>query len=54
MEHLYNYVWSLPRQGELVAVLVALNEAEDQVPDVKELPPYSMTVVPSQHLLVLA
>ena len=51
-EHLRNYVCSLPRWGELVAVLVALNEVEDQVPDVEGPPPYSTAVVPLQHLLV--
>ena len=29
MEHLYNYIWSLPWRGELVAVLIALYEVED-------------------------
>ena len=36
-----------------MAVLVALDEAEHQVPDVKGLTPHSMAVVPTQCLLVL-
>ena len=33
-------------------VLVALDDAEDQVPDVEGPTPYSSVVVPSQRLLV--
>ena len=47
MEHLRNYVRSLPWRGELVAVLVALYEAEDQVSDVEGSTPYSSIVVSS-------
>ena len=36
-----------------MAVLVALDEAEHQVPDVEGLTPHSMAVVPAQRLLVL-
>ena len=36
-----------------MAVLVALYEAEDQVPDIEGLALHLSTVVPSQHLLVL-
>ena len=36
-----------------VVVLVALNEAKHQVPDVEGLTPHSMAVVPAQRLLVL-
>ena len=36
-----------------MAVLVALDEAEHQVPDIEGLTPHSMTVVPAQRLLVL-
>ena len=36
-----------------MAVLVALHEAEDKVPDVKGSVPHPSAVVPSQHLLVL-
>ena len=39
--------------GELVAVLIALDEVEHQVPNVEGLTPYSMAVVPAQRLLVL-
>ena len=53
LEHLHDNVRSLPRWGELVAVLVALDEAEDQVSDVEGLTPHSTAVVPSQCLLVL-
>ena len=52
-EHLRDDVWSLPRWRELVAVLVALDEAEHQVPDVEGPTPHSMAVVPAQCLLVL-
>ena len=51
-EHLHNDVRSLPWRTELVAVLVALDEAEDQVPDVEGPASYSPAVVPSQRLLV--
>ena len=46
-EHLCDDVWSLPRWRELVAVLVALDEAEHQVPDVEGPSPHSMAVVPT-------
>ena len=36
-----------------VAVLVALDEAEHQVPDMEGLTPHSTTVVPVQRMLVL-
>ena len=36
-----------------MAVLVALYEAEDKVPDVEGSVPYPSSVVPSQRLLVL-
>ena len=36
-----------------MAVLVALDEAEHQVPDVEGLTPHSTAVVPVQVLLVL-
>ena len=36
-----------------MAVVVALDEAEDQVPDVEGPTPHSSAVVPSQCLLVL-
>ena len=52
-EHLHNYIRSLPWWGELVAVLVALYEVEDQVPDVEGSAPHSSAVVSSQCLLVL-
>ena len=44
-EHLRNDVWSLPQWRELVVVLVALDEAEHQVPDVEGLTPNSMGMV---------
>ena len=52
-EHLCDDVWSLPRRRELVAVLVALDEVQHQVPDVQGPTPHSMAVVPVQRLLVL-
>ena len=36
-----------------MAVLVALDEAEHQVPDIEGPTPHSMAVVPAQRLLVL-
>ena len=53
LEYFRNDVWSLLGWGELVMVLVALHEAENQVPDVEGSVPHSSTVVPSQRLLVL-
>ena len=47
MEHLDDDVQSLPWRRELVAVLVALDKAEHQVPDVKRPTPYSTAVVPA-------
>ena len=52
-EHFCDDVWSLPQWRELVVVLVALDEAEHQVPDDEGLTPHSTAVVPAQHLLVL-
>ena len=52
-EHLHDDVWSIPRWRELVAVLVALDKVEHQVPDVEGLTPHSMVVVLAQRLLVL-
>ena len=51
-EHLCDDVWSLPWRRELVAVLVALDEVEYQVPDVQGLTPHSMVVVLVSCLLV--
>jgi hypothetical protein len=53
LEYLYDNVRSLPWRGELVVVLVALHEVEDQVPDVEGSTPHSSAMVPSQRLLVL-
>ena len=53
-EHLCDDVWSLPWRRELVAVLAALDEAEDQVLDIEGLTPHLMAVVPAQRLLVLS
>ena len=36
-----------------MAVLVALDEAEHQVPDIEGPPPHLTAVVPAQRLLVL-
>ena len=36
-----------------MAILAALDDAEDQVSDVEGLTPHSTTVVPEQRLLVL-
>ena len=52
-KHLHDDVRSLPWRRELVAVLVALDKMEHQVPDVEGLTPHSMAVVPAQFLLVL-
>ena len=52
-EHLHDDVRSLPWWRELVAVLVALDEAEHQVLDVEGPTPHSMAVVLAQCLLVL-
>ena len=52
-EHFHDDIWSLPWQRELVAVLAALDKAEDQVSDVEGPTPHSMAVVPAQRLLVL-
>ena len=52
-EHLRDDIRSLPRRRELVAVLVALDEAEHQVPDVEGPTPHSTAMVPAQRLLVL-
>ena len=52
-EHLHDDVWSLPWRRELVAVLVALDEAKHQVLDIEGLPPHSTAMVPAQRLLVL-
>ena len=41
-EHLYDDVWSLPRRREHVAVLVALDEVEHQVPDIEGPTPHSV------------
>ena len=46
MEHLHDDVGSLPRQRELVAVLVALDEVDHQVLDVEGPTPHLMVVVP--------
>ena len=53
MEHFRDDIWSLLWWRELVAVLIALDEAEHQVPDIEGLTPHSMAVVPAQCLLVL-
>ena len=53
MEYLRDDVRPLLGRGELVAVLVALHEAEDKVPDVGGSVPHPSAVVPSQRLLVL-
>ena len=52
-EDLRDDIWSLPWRRERVAVLVALDEAEHQVPDVEGPTPHSTIVVPAQRLLVL-
>jgi len=52
-EHLYDDIWSLSWWRELVAVPIALDEVEHQVPDIKGLTPHSTAVVPAQCLLVL-
>ena len=52
-EHLRDDVRSLPWRRELVAVLVALDEAEHHVPNIEGPTPHSTAVVPAQRLLVL-
>ena len=54
MEYIRDDVRPFTGRGELVAVLVALHEVEDEVPDVEGSVPYSSAVVPSQCLLVLS
>ena len=44
-EHLRDDVRFLPRRRELVVVLVALDEAEHQVPKIEGPTPHSMAVV---------
>ena len=53
MEYFCDDVWPLLGWGELVAVLVALHEVENQVPDVEGSVPHPSAVVPMQRLLVL-
>ena len=53
MEYFCDDIQPLLGRGELVAVLVALHEAKDEVPDVEGSVPHSSAMVPSQHLLVL-
>ena len=45
LDHLRDDVRSLPWWREHVAILVALDEAEHQVPDVKRPTPHSTAVV---------
>ena len=52
-EYFRDDVRPLPGWGELVAVLVALHEVENQVPDIEGLVPHPSAVVPMQRLLVL-
>ena len=52
-EHLHDNLWSLPWRRELMAVLVALDEAEYQVPVIEGPTAHSTAVVPAQRLLVL-
>ena len=53
LEYFRDDVWPLLGWGELVAVLVALHEVENQVPDVEGSVPHPSAVVPSQRVLVL-
>ena len=46
MEYFYDDVQPLPGWGEFVAVLVALYEAENKVPDVEGSAPHLLVVVP--------
>ena len=54
LEYFRDDVGPLPRRGELVTVLVALYEAENQVHDVEGSVPHPSVVVPTQRLLVLS
>jgi hypothetical protein len=47
LEYLYDVVWPFPRQGKLVAVLVALDEAEHQISDVEGVASDTTAVVPA-------
>jgi hypothetical protein len=46
-EYFRDDVWPLLGQGELVVVLVALYEVEDEVPDVEGSVPHSSAMIPS-------
>ena len=52
-EYFHDNVQPLPGWVELMAVLVALHEVEDKVPDVEGSVLHPSAVVPSQRLLVL-
>ena len=47
MEHLHDDIWSLPWWRELVSVLAALDEVEDQVSDIEDPTPHPTAVVSS-------
>jgi hypothetical protein len=47
LEYLYDDVWPFPWQGKLVAILVALDKAEHQIPDVEGVASDTTTVVPA-------
>jgi hypothetical protein len=53
LEDLGDDVWSLPWRSQLVTTLVALDEAEHQVPDAEGAAPDPMAVVLAQGLLIL-
>ena len=52
-KYFHDDVRPLPGWGELVAVLVALHEVENKVPNVEGSVLHPSAVVPSQRLLVL-
>ena len=53
-EYFHDNIRPLLGWEELVAVLVALREVENQVPDVEGLVPHRSAMVPPQRLLVLS
>jgi hypothetical protein len=53
LEHFRNDIWSFPWWDELVAVLVDLDKAMCQVPDVEGMTLDAAAMVPTQRLLVL-
>jgi hypothetical protein len=53
LEDLHDDLWPFPWRRQLVAVLVALDDAEHQVSNVEGVTPNPTAMVPAQGLLVL-